>query len=115
MARTRPQALIIPSDGVTVGGRRRIVELAADLQLPAIYQSREFVEAGGLMSYGLNVCEHYRRAATYVNKILKGSRPSELPVEQPTTFEYVINLKTAKLLGLELPSNLLAFANEVIE
>jgi putative ABC transport system substrate-binding protein len=115
MARMRPDALIIPSDSVTIGGLRRIVELAAAIRLPAIYQTREFVEAGGLMSYGLNVCQHFRRAASYVDKILKGARPVDLPVEQPTTFELLINVKTAKALGLEIPPTLLAVADEVIE
>jgi hypothetical protein len=115
MADTRPQALIVPSDSVTVAGLRRIVELAAKIQMPTIYQSREFVELGGLMSYGLSVCKHYRRTASYIDKILKGARPADLPVEQPSTFEYVINLRTAKALHLELPAQLLAFADEVIE
>jgi ABC-type uncharacterized transport system substrate-binding protein len=115
MAKTRPEALIVPSDGVTLGGLRRIVELAAMIRLPAIYQTREFVEAGGLMSYGLNVCQHHRRAAIYVDKILKGARPVDLPVELPTTFELLINAKTAKALGLEIPATLLALADEVIE
>jgi ABC-type uncharacterized transport system substrate-binding protein len=115
MARMRPDALIIPSDSVTLGGLRQIVELAAAIRLPAIYQTREFVEAGGLMSYGLNVCHHFRRAASYVDKILKGARPVDLPVEQPTTFELLINVKTAKALGLEIPPTLLALADEVIE
>jgi len=115
MANARPHALIIPSDGVTLGGLRRIVELAAAIHVPAIYQTREFVEAGGLMSYGLNVCQHYRRAAFYVDKILKGAKPVDLPVEQPTTFELLINVKTAKALGLEILPTLLALADEVIE
>jgi putative tryptophan/tyrosine transport system substrate-binding protein len=115
MARTRPEALIIPSDGVTIGSLRQIIGLASAIRIPAIYQTREFVEAGGLMSYGLNVCQHYRRAASYVDKILKGARPVDLPVEQPTTFELLFNVKTAKALGLEIPPTLLALAHEVIE
>jgi putative ABC transport system substrate-binding protein len=115
MAKTRPEALIVPSDGVTLGSLRRIVELAATIRLPAIYQTRDFVEAGGLMSYGPNVCQHHRRAASYVDRILKGARPVDLPVELPTTFELLINVKTAKALGLEIPPTLLALADEVIE
>jgi putative ABC transport system substrate-binding protein len=83
--------------------------------LPTIFQIREFVEVGGLMSYGLNYCQHYRRGAAYVDKILGGSRPAELPVELPTKFELVINLKTAKVLNLAVAPQLLAIADEVIE
>jgi putative tryptophan/tyrosine transport system substrate-binding protein len=115
MAQTRPDALVVPSDGRTLAGLRTIVDLAAKMRLPAIYQTREFVKAGGLMSYGLNVCDHHRRGASYVDRILKGAKPADLPVEQPTTFELFINAKTAKALGLTIPSTLLARADEVIE
>ena len=97
------------------GLRRQIADLAAKLRLIAIYTSRDFVDAGGLMSYGTDRRQQYRRAAELVDKILKGQKPADIPVEQPTTFELVINLKTAKALGIDVPLNLLATANEVIE
>jgi putative ABC transport system substrate-binding protein len=108
-------ALVTLQDGVTLANRSRIVGYAAANRLPAIYQIREFVEAGGLISYGLNYCDHYRRGAYYADKILKGVKPSDLPVELPTKFELVINLKTASGLGLTVAPTLLATADEVIE
>ncbi len=115
MAKTPPGALIVLVDSITLSNRQSIVEQAARLRRPAIYQERAFVEAGGLMSYALNYCAHFGRAAAYVDKLLKGAKPTDLPVEQPTTFEFVINLKTAKALGLTIPPTMLALADKVIE
>jgi putative ABC transport system substrate-binding protein len=114
-ARERVDALLVPPDTTFATHRRRIAELAASVRLPAVYFTREHAQDGGLMSYGPDVGEGYRRAANYVDKILKGAKPGDLPVEQPTKIELVINLKTAKALGLEIPPQLLARADEVIE
>src|SRR5262245_37671532 len=103
------------SDAQFFSARRRIAELAAMHRLPAMYESRDFVDDGGLISYGPNVPDLSRRAAAFVVKILNGAKASELPIEQPTKFELVINLKTARALGLEVPPTLLARADEVIE
>jgi putative tryptophan/tyrosine transport system substrate-binding protein len=92
-----------------------IVKHAAELRLPAIYQERTFAELGGLMSYALNYCQHLRRAAAYVDRILKGEEPLNLPVEQPVKFQFVVNLKAARAIGLNLPQTILVFADEVIE
>jgi putative ABC transport system substrate-binding protein len=115
MQTKRVQALVVASDLKYVGQRGRLVELALRAKLPAMFFTREFVEAGGLMSYGPNYVDLYRRAASYVDKILKGAKPADLPVEQPTKFEFVINLKTAKALGLKIPPSVLARADEVIQ
>ena len=95
--------------------QRRVVALAAQARLPAIYNLRVFVDAGGLISYGVHFEDLYRRTATYVDKILKGTKPTDLPVEQPTKFELIINLKTAKALGITMPPALLVLADEVIQ
>ena len=115
MTRARTGALTVSTSAMFVTERRRLVDLAAKNQLPAAYQFREFVDAGGLMAYGPNAADLWRRAATYVDKILKGVKPADLPVEQPTKFELVINLKTAKALGLTIPQSLLGRADEAIE
>jgi putative ABC transport system substrate-binding protein len=109
------QALIALDDALTVAHRPRIVALAASSRLPAMYGLREFPDVGGLISYGASFVDLFRRAATYVDKILKGAKPADLPVEQPTKFELVINRKTANALGLTVPTTLLAQADEVIE
>jgi putative ABC transport system substrate-binding protein len=113
--RERPDGLFVTLDPFTRLHRKRIVELAAKHQLPAIYEQREFVDAGGLMSYGPSVPDMWRRAATYVDKILKGAKPADLPVEQPTRFELVINLKTAKALGLTIPQSVILRADQAIQ
>jgi len=115
IARDRPDAIFCVDSPVTIGNRQRVVDFAARQRLPAVYAQRIFAEAGGLMSYGADLAESSRRAASYVDKILKGAKPGDLPIEQPTKFELIINLKTAKALGLAIPQSLLLRANEVIE
>jgi putative ABC transport system substrate-binding protein len=114
-ARGRADALLAFDDALTAGHRARLVAVAAKYRLPTMYGFREFPEAGGLLSYGPNLLDQYRRTATYVDRILRGTRPSDLPVEQPTKFELVINLKTAKALGLTIPPSLLGRADEIIQ
>jgi putative ABC transport system substrate-binding protein len=109
------EAVVVMPDGLLLSNRKLVVELAATHRLPAIYSTREFVDSGGLASYGPNFPDLYHRAATFVDKIFKGTKPADLPVEQPTKFELVINLKTAKALDLTVPPSLLARADEVIE
>jgi putative tryptophan/tyrosine transport system substrate-binding protein len=111
----RADALLAFDDPLTVGYRTRLVALASRYRLPAMYGLREFPDAGGLLSYGPNFPDQYRRTATYVDRILKGARPAELPVEQPTKFELVINRRTAQTLGLAIPPSVLARADQVIE
>lgn len=115
MTKARVGALNVLPANMFLREHRRLVDLAAGNRLPAVYTSREFVDAGGLMSYGASQPDLFRRAAAYVDKILKGARPGDLPVEQPTKFELVINLKTAKALGLTIPKSVLVHADEVIQ
>ena len=114
-AGARLDAVIVLAQPFTQRHRAQIVELVARNRLPAMYTLRGFVDGGGLMSYGPIVAEMYRRAASHVDRILKGAKPSEMPIEQPTKFELVVNLKTAKALGLTIPESILARADEVIE
>ena len=115
MTRASAGALTVLESTVFFVERRHLVDLAAKNRLPAVYGLREFVDAGGLMAYGASVADLSRRAATYVDKILKGAKPADLPVEQPTKFELVINVKTAKALGLTIPQSLLGRADQVIQ
>ncbi|HEX9278430.1 MAG TPA: ABC transporter substrate-binding protein [Casimicrobiaceae bacterium] len=115
MIRERTQALIVAADSYFDVQRDQIAKLAVENRLPAISSNREMTEAGGLMSYGQDLGEHYRRAATYVDKILKGAKPGDLPIEQPTVLRLVINSKTAKALGLAIPRELVLRADRVIE
>ena len=111
----RADAVVALAGTVIIAQRAQIAELAIKSRLPAIYERREYVEVGGLMSYGVSIIDLDRRAATYVDKILKGAKPGDLPVQQPTKFELVINLKTAKQIGLAIPPNVLARADKVIK
>ncbi len=115
MVRERADGVVVAGDPVIFGPRSQVVLLAARNRLPAVYPQREFAEAGGLMSYGPNVAHQFRRAATYVDKILKGAKPGDVPVEQATRFEFIINLKTAKALGLTIPQSVLIRADEVVQ
>ena len=113
--RERAGALVVVPDPMMISNRTSIIGFAAKNRLPAMYFAREFVEAGGLMSYGPSLYENYRRAATFVDKILKGAKPADLPVEQPTKFELVINMKTAKALGITFPQSILIRTDQVIQ
>ena len=115
MAKERPDALLVLEDLLISQYQKEIADFAMQQRLPSMFGVRQGVDAGGLMSYGVTVPEMVRFAATYVDKILKGAKPGDLPVEQPTKFELVINLKTARALGLTIPPTLLATADEVIE
>jgi putative ABC transport system substrate-binding protein len=115
MRQQNAEAVIVTADTVFVEQRRRVAELAMKDRMPSMFSFREHVEAGGLMSYGQNLADGYRRAATYVDRIFKGAKPGDLPVEQSTKLELFINLRTAKALGLTVPDTLLARADEVIE
>jgi ABC-type uncharacterized transport system substrate-binding protein len=115
IVRERPGALLVLADRLFLHHRTRIMDFAAQRRLPGVHAYRELVEAGGLMSYGPSYADMHRRAASYVDRILKGSKPADLPVQAPVKFELVINLKAAKALGLEIPPTLLARADEVIE
>ena len=115
IVKERSGALLVLGDRLFATNQTQIIELAVKNRLPTIYSQRLYVEAGGLMSYGANFTDQYRRAATYVDKILKGAKPADLPVEQPTKFELVINLKTAKQIGLTIPQSVLYRADKVIK
>ena len=115
LGKERPQALFELPDPLIFFNRELVTDFAMKQKLPAMYSFSEYVDAGGLISYGTSFPELFRRAATYVDKILKGAKPAELPVEQPTKFELVVNLKTAKQIGLTMPSSVLARADRVIK
>jgi putative ABC transport system substrate-binding protein len=114
MARGRVDALLVTADPLTISNRKRIADLAAQHRLPSMYYMRDYVEDGGLISYGPSLAHQYRRVAGYVDRILKGAKPNELPVEQPNKFELVVNLRTAKVLGVRIPETVLARADEII-
>jgi putative ABC transport system substrate-binding protein len=115
LGKVPPEALVVIADPFTAGQRARIVEFAAAKRLPAIYETVEFAEAGGLMSYGADLLAQYRRAAYYVDRIFKGAKAGELPIEQPVKFDFVINMKTAKALDIKVPNSILVQATKVIE
>ena len=114
-ARGRAEAVLMLVSPVLNTRRTQIVDLAIKNRVPAVYGQQEYVEAGGLMTYGVSLTDLFRRAATYVDKILKGAEPADLPIEQPKKFEFIINLKAAKQIGLTIPPNVLARADKVIK
>jgi ABC-type uncharacterized transport system substrate-binding protein len=115
MTKNHDQGVVVTSSTFMFVHRQAIVDLGAAHRIAAVYENQNFVEPGGLMSYGVNISEMQRRAAVYMDKILKGAKPADLPVEQPTKFDFVINLKTAKALGLTIPQALLQRAEQVIQ
>jgi putative ABC transport system substrate-binding protein len=115
IAQQRPDFLYVLQDALMLGHRRQIIDFANQNRLPSMFVGKEWVEEGGLMCYGVRLPEWYRRAASYVDKILRGAKPADLPVEQPTLFELVFNLKTAKTIGVTIPPALISRADEVIE
>ena len=115
IASARPHALVVLADRSLLTHRKRIVEFAAAQRLPGMYPNREYVDAGGLMSYAPSSIELFRGAATYVDKILKGAKPGDLPVQEPTKFELIVNLKNAKAIGIAVPTSVVLRADEVIE
>jgi len=115
MARDKPDGLFTIASAFLSANRKRILDFAARSRIPGMYHNEDFIEAGGLMSYAPSLLDLYRRAATYVDKILRGAKPAELPVEQPTEFDFLINLRTAKQIGLTIPPNVLARADRVIK
>ena len=115
VARARPDALVAFSEPMLLRHRHRVIDFARKHRLPVVSETSEFADAGGLLTYGASLPDLFRRAATYVDKILKGAKPADLPVEQPTKFELVVNLKTAKALGLTIPPSLLLRADRIVE
>jgi len=115
MKKERANVFIVPADVFFFTERKKVLELASQAKLPAVYARREYVDEGGLISYGLNLTDMFRRSASFVDKIFKGAKPGDLPIEQPTKFELVINMKTAKALGMKIPQSLLFRADRVIE
>jgi putative tryptophan/tyrosine transport system substrate-binding protein len=115
MVRKRDEGVLVTSSSFMFVHRHVIVDLAVSQRIPAVYELQDFVDAGGLMSYGVDMAEMERRAATYVDRILKGAKPADLPIEQPTNFDFVINMKTAKAMGLKVPPSLVARADKVLE
>jgi putative ABC transport system substrate-binding protein len=115
MAKERAGALLILPDGIFVSQRRQIAELAVKRRLPSVYGMGEYAEAGGLMTYSASFLDMHRRAAAFVDKILKGAKPADLPVAQPTKFELVINVRTAKAIGLAIPPSLVQRADQIID
>jgi putative ABC transport system substrate-binding protein len=114
-ARSSNSGLIVTAGAATIVDREMIPALAAKYKLPAVYPARDFVTSGGLVSYAADLIDQYRRSASYVDRILRGEKPADLPVQAPTRYELIINLKTAKALGIDLPATVLARADEVIE